>query len=128
MRCIEIRAGGVLIRAMLRATATADALCRALPINAADKTWGEEVHLDVPVSCARQSDARDVVSAGEIAYWPDGEAIAIGYGRTPVSRGEEIRRASPVNIWADARDDVDAPGSVRSGQPVSVTAAPPGRC
>jgi hypothetical protein len=61
-----------------------------------------------------------VVRAGEIAFWPDGNAIAIGFGPTPVSKKGEIRMASPCNIWALALDDVASLKAVHAGEDVAV--------
>ena len=124
MRAVRITAGEFVLEAALGETATAEALWAALPFTSTANTWGEEVYFSTPVSAPREDDARDVVEAGEIAFWCQGDAIAIGFGRTPVSQGDEIRLAAAVNIWADASSDVRVLAAVQAGDPVSVERVP----
>lgn len=123
MREILIQAGKVTIRARLLETPTAERIWEALPIRAEAQMWGHEVYFPAPVSSDREPEAREVVSAGEIAFWPDGNAIAIAFGPTPMSKKGEIRMASPCNIWALALDDVSSLKSVHAGEDVTVSHA-----
>lgn len=123
MAKLNITAGSVSLDVETRDTPTAAAILAALPIQSTARTWGEEVYFDTPVSLAREADAKAVVEAGEIAFWTDGDAIAIGFGPTPISQGDEIRLASPTNIWADALDDVRKLAALRDGEAISVERA-----
>ena len=121
MARIRFDFGALTLDAELLDTPTAKAVAAALPIAASALTWGEEVYFDVPVKVMREPDARAVVTPGEIAYWPEGPAIAIGFGRTPVSKGNETRLASPVNVFATTLADVKILGRIRVGTKVIVT-------
>jgi uncharacterized protein len=121
MRRIRFDFGTLTLDAELLDTPTARAVAAALPISSSALTWGEEVYFEIPVKATVEKDARAVVTPGEVAYWPSGHAIALGFGRTPISRADETRLASPCNIFAKAIGNVKALAKVKAGAKVNVT-------
>lgn len=120
MARIRFNFGMLTLDAELLDTPTAKAIAAALPITSSALTWGEEVYFDVPVEMKREANARAVVTPGEVAYWPEGPAIALGFGRTPISQGNETRLASPCNVFAKALGDVKTLAKVKAGTKVEV--------
>ncbi len=120
MARIRFNFGMLTLDAELLDTPTAKAIGAALPITSSALTWGEEVYFDVPVEVKREANARAVVTPGEVAYWPEGPAIALGFGRTPISQGNETRLASPCNVFAKALGDVKTLAKVKAGTKVEV--------
>ncbi|NEA47220.1 cyclophilin-like fold protein [Streptomyces sp. SID10815] len=108
------------ITATLDDTPTAHALLRELPLVSSAHTWGEEVYFDTGVTVPRETDARQVVEPGIVAFWTDGDALALPYGPTPISRGDECRLASPCNVMGRIDGDPRRLASVRAGDPVRV--------
>ncbi|MCW9014251.1 MAG: cyclophilin-like fold protein [Gammaproteobacteria bacterium] len=115
MTQIKITLGKTIIGAELLDTPTANAIEQALPFASKAQTWGDEVYFETPVQAELEADAKDVVDAGELTFWVEGSCIAIGFGPTPISQGDEIRLAAPTNIWARALNDVTELKSVKAG-------------
>ena len=120
MRRATITVGSVSLRVELLDTPTAEALWQAMPFDARASTWGDEVYFRTPVSVPREADARELLDEGDIAFWTDGDAVAICFGPTPISAPGEMRLASAANVWARALDDPGVLAGVRAGDPVGV--------
>lgn len=121
-REIIIKAGKVSARAELLDNDTADAIWNALPMEAAGSTWGDEIYFSIPVDL-NPTDGQAVVEMGDLGYWEPGNAFCIFFGPTPMSRGNEIRPASPVSVFGHVQGDPKVFKQVRSGARVQIERA-----
>jgi uncharacterized protein len=120
-RKVRITAGAVHVTATLNDSVTAGLVWDALPFEAPAGTWGDEIYFTIPVE-ADEEQAVEVVEMGAVAYWPPGSALCLFFGLTPMSRDDEIRPASAVNVLGTIDDDSTILKQVNPGETVIVEA------
>lgn len=118
-RRIRLTVGSVTVEAVLNDSTTAGLVWDALPLTVPGETWGDEIYFSIPVK-AKAENPRETVEMGDLAYWPPGSAFCIFFGPTPMSRGDEIRPASAVNVFGTIIGDSTVFKTVRSGTQVRV--------
>jgi hypothetical protein len=122
---IETEATGTVLAELdsERCPKTVTAIREALPIEAVARRWGEEVYFEVPAVVEPEAPV-ELVAAGDLGYWPPGQAMCIFFGPTPASRSPgEIRPASPVNPIGRVLSDPKVFSKVRDGDRIVVRAA-----
>ena len=117
---LRITAGKVTLQAELRDTPTTQALAAALPFEASAQTWGDEVYFSTPVSAKLEPDARQVVEPGTVCFWTEGDALALPFGRTPISTDERPKLASRCNVLGNIVGDAKALAGIKAGAKVRV--------
>ena len=123
MNSIKLKFSNYTLNIKLRSTNTANAIKNILPFKSIVKTWGDEIYFEIPIekNIDLESDAKDIIDLGEVAYWIDGKSIAIGYGKTPISQNNEIRLAAKTTIWGDAVLDVKELGKIKDGDEIIIS-------
>ena len=116
---IKISAGPVEAEAEMNSSSTAQAIWNALPFSSTAQRWGDEVYFSIPVSLEAESQ-KEVVDMGDLGYWPPGTAFCIFFGPTPASRGDEIRPASPVNVFGKLTGSPEMFRKVKEGSRIKV--------
>jgi len=112
---IKIFAENVRVEAELNDSPTAQSIINILPIEDLAHRWGGEIYFSVSVTADPDTDSRDILKAGELAYWPPGSAFCLFFGPTPLSHGDEIRAASSVNVIEKLKGDWSGLWNVNSG-------------
>ena len=117
---IKIEFENITIEADLNNSETADNIKKILPITNSVNIWGDEIYFPVDIN-DEEIGAKEIVELGDIGYWPPGNAFCLFFGLTPLSKGEEIRAASPINIIGKIRGEINILKKVKSGEKVMVS-------
>ena len=113
---VEFKGGQkVLVALRQPPTSTVRHLATKIPFHSSAHRCGDEVFFEAPFHSDLEQDARQDMEVGEVAFWPDGNAIAIFFGPTPVSTGHKPRAYSPCNIIGRVEGDVSVLRAVREG-------------
>ncbi|MCG6951365.1 MAG: hypothetical protein LJE90_03275 [Betaproteobacteria bacterium] len=123
MAKVRILAGKARFEIALDDTPTAQALLEALPFESVAQTWGEEVYFEAPVNAILEPEARQTVEPGTVCFWVEGSALALPWGRTPISTDARPKLVSPCNVLGRILGDAQALAQVNSGDRVKVEAA-----
>lgn len=77
---------------------TVKAILAKLPIEVMINRWGDELYTEPMPVKVRSENAKSAVNLMDVAYWPEGNALCLFFGPTPISKGNEIKPYSPVNV------------------------------
>jgi hypothetical protein len=120
---LRVSAAACSVEIQLKDTPTAKALLEATPFESRAQTWGEEVYFSTPVSAKVEADAKQVVEPGTVCFWCEGDALALPYGRTPISTDERPKLASRCNVVGTLLGDPKALARIKSGEKLTVSRA-----
>jgi uncharacterized protein len=91
---------------------TFKAILDNLPVEVNINKWGEELYTDrTIIAVEEEANAKTEVNELDVAYWPEGRALCLFYGPTPISKDGKILAYSPVNIIgkivsSSSKDDI----------------------
>ncbi len=122
MAKVRIAWQGGEVTANLRDTPTVKQLLAVLPCEASSSTWGDEVYFEVPLKAVLESDAEQVVEPGTVCFWVQGSSLALPFGPTPVSKGDECRLVTRCNVLGKIEGEPRQLKKVKQGVTIRVEA------
>jgi hypothetical protein len=101
-------------------TPTVAKLLEELPFRSISHRWGDEAYFEAPFHSPLEEDARADMELGEVAYWPDGNAIAVFFGPTPISKHCRPMAYSPCNVLGRVQGEIEGLKRLKNGTKVEV--------
>lgn len=106
--------------ANLRESSSVNQLLKILPCEASASTWGEEVYFELPLKLTLEADAQQVVEPGTVCFWVEGHSLALPFGPTPASKGQESRLVTRCNVLGKIEGDPRELKKVKAGTAIRV--------
>lgn len=101
-------------------TPTAEAINDKLPLKGNAILWGKEIYFSIPVHAETETDAREILEEGEIAFYPPMNAFCIFFGPTPVSSDGRPQAADLVNVVGKIKGDFSSLNEVKNGELIRI--------
>jgi uncharacterized protein len=117
---IKIMSGKIGVEAEFLDNPTAKAIMGILPITAHAQRWGDEIYFEIAVHVELDSSAKETVEAGDLGFWPQGDCFCIFFGPTPMSKEDEIRPASAVNVFGKAKGELAVLKRIKDGDTILI--------
>jgi hypothetical protein len=117
---ITITVKNITVEAELFDTACAKAIADILPIETTPNEWGDEFYFEIAVKKTLDDTATTKVKAGDIGFWPPGNALAIFFGPTPMSSGTDPVPASAVNLVGRIKGDATGLKKAKGAKSISI--------
>ncbi len=90
-----------------------------LPLNSRVSTWGDEIYFAVPIELTSGETTMDL-HVGDVAFWPEGRALCLFFGPTPLSEGDEPRPADDVVRIGTIESDPSNLRTIEAGESVTL--------
>jgi uncharacterized protein len=119
-RYLTIRSEEADLKVDLGGGPTAEEIWECLPLEGSANFWGDEIYFEIPVSIGPESEAWETVEVGDVCYWPQGEALCLFFGPTPVNTDEKPRAASPITVVGRISEGLDDIERIESGETLRV--------
>jgi hypothetical protein len=120
---IKIVVKDIILEAELFDTPCAKAIAAALPIETSPNEWGDEFYFEIPVQHGLDKTATTKVKVGDIGFWPPGNALALFFGKTPLSTGPDPVPASEINLVGHILGDATVLKNAKRAALIKITAA-----
>ena len=124
MKKIKITIKDIVLYGELYDTETARAIARMLPFDGSPEEWGDEFYFEIPVEMPLDKSATTKVKVGDIGYWPPGNALAIFFGPTPISKGFDPVPASDVNLVGKIVGDATLLSRAKGARTINIERVP----